>query len=380
MKESSRILVLNWKDIKHPQTGGAEVVIHELCKRLVKDGHDVMFLTAKYEGSQTHDVIDGVNITRVSGGRVLHSFKAVAYYIKHFRDKYDIIIEQTNTAPYMVSYFTKSEKVVQFYHMLCREIWFYEMGKIIGLIGYLVLEPVALVLQALIARVKSSKIVTISESSKKDLVRFGFDSNSVHIIREGISEKPLKTLKDSLPKEKKFTILFHSSLREMKRPLEALRAFGIFVKTHPDSQLWVSGGGDQTVLIEYAEQEGFLNNISFFGRTSDEQKRELMQRSHVIVATSIKEGWGLIVTEANSQGTPAISYDVDGLRDSATFGGGVVVAANPQAMAHALGEMKTMVETDEKAYNLHREKALKTSKEITFKNCYEDFVKVIEME
>jgi glycosyltransferase involved in cell wall biosynthesis len=34
--------------------------------------------------------------------------------------------------------------------------------------------------------------------------------------------------------------------------------------------------------------------------------------------TSVKEGWGLIVTEAGSQATPAIVYDVDGLRDSVT--------------------------------------------------------------
>ncbi len=373
-----RILVFNWKDIRHPQTGGAEVVLHELCKRLVKNSHDVMLLTAKYEGSKENDVIDGVKITRVSGGRVLHSFKAVAYYIKHFRGKYDLIIEQTNTAPYMISYFTRGEKVVQFYHMLCREIWFYEMGKVIGLIGYLVLEPVALVLQALIARVRGSQIVTISQSSKQDLVRFGFDAKSVHIIREGISEKPLKALKDSLPKEQSFTVLFHSSLREMKRPLEALKAFGIFVKTHHDSQLWVSGGGDQTKLLEYAEQEGFLNNITFFGRTTDQQKLELMQRSHVIVSTSIKEGWGLIVTEANSQGTPAISYDVDGLRDSTAFGGGVVVKTLPQYMAHALKNLNNIVVTNPEQYDKLRSVALRTAKQINFKNCYEDFKKIIE--
>jgi glycosyltransferase involved in cell wall biosynthesis len=30
----------------------------------------------------------------------------------------------------------------------------------------------------------------------------------------------------------------------------------------------------------------------------------------------VREGWGLVVSEANAMGTPAVAYDVPGLRDS----------------------------------------------------------------
>jgi len=36
-----RILVLNWRDVRSPRAGGAEVVTHEVAKRLVAAGHEV---------------------------------------------------------------------------------------------------------------------------------------------------------------------------------------------------------------------------------------------------------------------------------------------------------------------------------------------------
>ena len=41
-----------------------------------------------------------------------------------------------------------------------------------------------------------------------------------------------------------------------------------------------------------------------------------MSRAHIILVPGIREGWGLVVTEANAMGTPAVAYDVPGLRDS----------------------------------------------------------------
>ena len=39
-----RILLLNWRDLKHPSSGGAEVWAHRIAEGLVLRGHDVTFL------------------------------------------------------------------------------------------------------------------------------------------------------------------------------------------------------------------------------------------------------------------------------------------------------------------------------------------------
>jgi glycosyltransferase involved in cell wall biosynthesis len=366
------ILVFNWKDICHPQAGGAEIVTHEILKRAVKNGHIVTLLTAQYDGSKIHDEIDGITIIRAGKGRLSHYFSAYKYYKTHLKNQFDVIIEEVNTLPYLSGIYKGNEKHFLFYHQLAREIWFYEMIQPLSTIGY-VIEPLYTFLQSRI----SPTLITVSQSTKNDMIRFGFQDKNISIISEGIEHKPLKSIKNSLSKESQFTVLFHSSLRKMKRPLEVFKAFQHLLSEQLEAQLWVSGGGDQTELREYAEMNGFLNSVMFFGRTTDEQKFDLMQRSHVLCSTSIKEGWGLIVSEANSMGTPAISYDVDGLRDSTKFGGGIICEANPEAMSEELKKLAITIKKDEKVYLEMRKKALNSSKMLTFDICYEDFINAI---
>jgi glycosyltransferase involved in cell wall biosynthesis len=53
---------------------------------------------------------------------------------------------------------------------------------------------------------------------------------------------------------------------------------------------------------------------------SDADKIRLLSAAHVVVNTSVKEGWGITNIEANACGTPVISADVPGLRDSVRAG------------------------------------------------------------
>ncbi len=53
-------------------------------------------------------------------------------------------------------------------------------------------------------------------------------------------------------------------------------------------------------------------------------------------ATSVREGWGLNVSECAALGTPAIGYRVAGLVDSIPASGGLVVDPEPAALGCAL--------------------------------------------
>jgi glycosyltransferase involved in cell wall biosynthesis len=92
-----------------------------------------------------------------------------------------------------------------------------------------------------------------------------------------------------------------------------------------------------------------------------------------IITKSAKEGWGLIVTEANSQGTPAVVYDVDGLRDSVKHlkSGIISKDGDPAALGTALCDLLD----DPKLYEELRENAWEWSKEFTFENSYREFCK-----
>ena len=95
------------------------------------------------------------------------------------------------------------------------------------------------------------------------------------------------------------------------------------------------GGGPLLDRLRAAAPAG----VEFLGRVTEEVKHDLMARAHVHLATSVREGWGLVVTEAAALGTPTIAYDVPGLRDSTLAAGGVVVPPSPDALARWLSDL-----------------------------------------
>ena len=69
-----RILWFNWRDIKHPDAGGAEVFTHETMRRLVKKGYDMTLFTARFPDGLTQEEVDGINVIRC-GSRIPYMVK-----------------------------------------------------------------------------------------------------------------------------------------------------------------------------------------------------------------------------------------------------------------------------------------------------------------
>jgi hypothetical protein len=89
---------------------------------------------------------------------------------------------------------------------------------------------------------------------------------------------------------------------------------------------------------------GIERAVALPGRVSEQAKNDLHSRAWLTVAPSLAEGWGLTVLEANTVGTPAVAYDVPGLRDSVRDAqtGWLVPAGGglSAALTRALGELE----------------------------------------
>lgn len=363
-----KILWFTWKDRKNPLAGGAEVVNEELAKRLVADGHEVIFLVAGFQGGSKEEIIDGYRVVRL-GNRYTVYWEVFRYYRNNLVGWADLVVDEMNTMPFFVKFYVK-ERRVMFIHQLCREIWFYQMVFPLSLIGYLI-EPIYLWL------LNSEKVITVSESTKKDLMRYGFKEGNISIISEGIDIEPISDLKGG-GKSEDLTVLSFGAVRPMKRTLDIVRAFEKAKESISELKLIVAGnndGGYGKKVMEYIKDSVYRNDIECIGLVGKEQKMELMRKSHVICVTSIKEGWGLIVTEANSQGTPAVVYDVDGLRDSVRNEETGVVCVENDAVGLSQSVVKLL--QDREKYDRLRYNAWKWSKEIDFNKAYLDFLKII---
>lgn len=364
-----KILWFTWKDKAHPQAGGAETVNEELAARLVADGHEVIFLVGGFEGGAAEEIRRGFKIIRL-GNRLSVYWQAYKYYRKNLVGWAGLVIDEVNTIPFFCKFYVK-EKNILFVHQLCREIWFYQMFFPLSLIGYL-LEPIYL------WSLRDREAITVSQSTKNDLLRFGFKEKQINIISEGIELEPVKDL-NLIKKYEAPTILSLGSIRAMKRTDQIISAFTLAKEKIPGLKLIVAGAPEgkygEKVLKQIKENK-YTDSIEYLGRVSNDKRLEIMQKSHLICVTSVKEGWGLIVTEAGSQGTPAIVYDVDGLRDACKNNstGLLTKKNNPQELAQKIIQLLQ----DKNLYAKLRANAQKDSLFYNYDNNYEIFINYLE--
>jgi len=357
-----KILWFNWRDIKNPEAGGAEVFTHEIAKRLVKKGHSVTLFTSSFKNCKKEEVLDGVKIVR-DGGKLSVYSKAKEYYKKIFSEqKFDLVIDEINTRPFLTPKFVNKEKIVALIHQLAREYWWYETFFPVNFIGYYWLE------NKWLKNYTNIPTITVSQSTKKDLIELGF--KKVFVVSEGISFKPLKEIPK---KEDKPTIIYLGRLKKAKRPDLAVKAFCIVKKKIADAKLWIVGDGYFRKYLEKIACKG----VKFFGHVSEREKIKMLSKAWILVNPSVREGWGINVIEANACGTLAIAYDVPGLRDSIIHNKtGLLVRENGNV--EKLAEAIIKVLEDEKLRKRLSKNALKYSKKFSWDKSAREFEKIIK--
>ena len=355
-----RILWFNWRDIKHPEAGGAEVFAHEVMRRLIKKGHDTTLFTERFPNGLQLENIDGVRIIREGGKYSVYS-KARKYYNKH-RDSYDIVIDEINARPFLTPKFVKEKPILALCHHVSLEAWLLELPFPLGHIGYYYFHRREL------SYYNAIPTLTVSESSKKNLEKIGL--KNVFVVPEGLNVSPLKSIPQ---KESSPTIAFIGRLKKNKLPDHAVQAFSMIKKRIPGSRMWILGDG---YLRKKLEKTGD-NSITFFGRVDEDLKYKLLSQAHLVLVPGVHEGWGLVVTESNAMGTPAIAYNVPGLRDSVRDGEtGILVKENSPS---SLAETAISLFRDPRRLTELSRNALGYSKQFTWDktaNVFDDIIKV----
>ena len=363
-----KILWFTWKDRKNPLAGGAEAINEGIAERLVREGHEVIFLVAGFKNCKESKKTNGYKIVRL-GNRFTVYWYAYRFYKRNLIGWADIVIDEVNTIPFFCRFYVKEKNIILSYQ-LCREIWFHQMFFPLNLIGYL-LEPIYL------RMLSNRKVLTESESTKIDMQRYGFKKENITVIPIALDIMPVKNIKN-IKKYSDPTLLSLGAVRNMKRTIDQLKAFKIAKEKIPNLKLKIAGGLDSKYgkrFLKLIKTNKYKKDIEYLGKVDAKKRIELLQKCHLISVTSIKEGWGLIVTEANSQGTPAVVYNVDGLRDSVKNNKtGIVCQKNtPENLAENIIKLLN----DKKKYDLLRNEAWKWSKMFNFNKSCEQFIKAI---
>jgi glycosyltransferase involved in cell wall biosynthesis len=357
-------LFLNWRDLKNPRSGGAEVVTEEIIKRLVLRGHTVTLFTSHFANAPKEEVIDGYTVIRRGREMTVHLW-AFYHWFRHFRHQhFDIVVDQIHGIPFFTPLYVRNAKVVAFIHEVAREIWLHMYRFPIGLLGY-TLEPL------FFKPYKNTPFITVSKATKRDLEAVGIKPEHIHIIPEAVTTIPLPEIpkKDQDP-----TIVFVGRVAKMKGVGDLISAYRIAKETIPNLKLWIAGGGD-TYKADLMHDCANDPDITFHGFVSEKEKISLYTRAHILASASIKEGFGLVVIEAAAHGTPAVVYNVDGFNEAVIDGKtGVLTNPRPQPLAEAIQK----VLTNTTYYQELQKGAYEHSKSFSFDRTADEFEEVVK--
>lgn len=361
-----RILHLSWRDIKNPKNGGAEVVSYEVYKRLAKCGYEVTIFCAEFPGSLKEEVVEGIKIVRQGKFYEVHK-NAIKYYKLH-SDEFDIVIDEYHGFPLFTRLYVGKPRITPIYEV-AGEIWFKMWPFPISYIGFC-FEKICL------RFLRRESFVTMSGSTKSDLLRNGIDERNVNIIKGGTNLAYVKSLNYQKNQNQ---ICFVGRICRMKGVIDLIEAVGIVAKEIPDIKLVMVGRVDPALEVEIQElisKYSLEQNIQFTGYVSEDEKLKILRESMFLVSCSVKEGWGLVVTEANSQGTPAITYNVAGFRESIIDNktGFLVKELSPFAFASVIIRCLK----NRKDYKKLQLEAYKYSKEFNWDNTANQFKEIIE--
>jgi len=327
-----RVLFLSWRDQRNPRAGGAELYTHEVARRMVARGDSVEWFVADFPGALPQEDLDGVHIVRAGKQWTVHA-QAYRRYHRTRQMDFDAVIDEVNTIPFFTPLWARIPSLLLIYQ-LAREVWWHESAFPLNAVGYAV-EPGYLRLY------RKTPSLTISASTESDLRNLGFTA-PITVLPIGLEPMTIP----AVSKEKETTFLYVGRMAPSKRVHDIIDAFALFGR----GRLWLVGDGDEgyvRALRTRVHDASLDGRVEFLGRLSADQKHERMARAHALLMASVREGCGLSIAEANACGTPAIVYEVHGLRDAVRDGEtGFVVQPTPLQMAQAM----TRLVSDEALY------------------------------
>ncbi|MBN2464010.1 glycosyltransferase family 4 protein [candidate division WOR-3 bacterium] len=361
-----RILVLNWRCTKNPLAGGAEIYFQEVFSRLVSRGHQVTLLSERFPGAQTEEMIEGIKVMR-AGGRLTFNFTA-GRLVGHLAESLnaDVVIDDLNKIPFYSPWHTKRPVLAILMHLFRGSIFHEALPP---LAAYVWLAETMIPLAY-----KQCRFAVLSESSRSDTARVGIAPDRIAVIPPGTDFDRFSP-GASTPREP--VVLHVGRLKRYKATGHLLQAARLLKDRGRRFMTVIVGDGDDRPRLEaLAAKLGLGGDVRFTGFIPEAEKVNWYRRAAVLSENSIKEGWGLIVMEANACGTPVVVADSPGLRDSSKDGvNGLVYKYGDVA---ALAERLERLLSDEVLRNRLGEQAIAWAKQWTWDGAAEAMERSIE--
>lgn len=303
MKKS--LVIFNWRDTKHPFSGGAEEYLLNYGRELVSRGWRVTWLTSTVKGEKKDETIEGVQIKR-RGGFITKHLLLPLQYILHENKHCTHIIDSENGIPFFTPLFSR-KKIFLLIHHVHQDIFKKQLKPGLSYFACFLENRVMPLIY------KNKRVFVVSPSTKKEVIDLGFKEENIDIIYNTID-----TNKYTPGRKPNYPIFAYLGRLTKQKNIETfIDAIPYIKKEFLNARFIIAGEGPH--LKEIKKYSNDLD-INFLGFISEEEKIKLLQESYALIQPSEKEGWGITIIEANACGTPCVASDVYGLKDSVKNG------------------------------------------------------------
>jgi L-malate glycosyltransferase len=284
-------------------SGGAERRYFEIAKRLSKK-HNVTVYALNLEGSQTQEIINGIEIIRVGSKHPIGERKLAPLatfwpaIIRAVTGNYDIIDANQGIASFSGIFNSLVKKpVVATFHDIYWNQWNTYFKFPASTIGK--------TMEFVWSKTRYSNIFTVSPTTEQKLISLGF-RGKIDVIPSGVDTDMINKIKVSR-EPKKF--VYVGRLVKYKNVDLIIRAFEKIKKTNPDAQLHIIGTGPEEMTLVHLSKELGVH-VKFHGFVEEEKKMKIIKSASALINPSDVEGLGLILIEAMACGTPVIAKNL----------------------------------------------------------------------
>ena len=291
--------------------GGAEKRVYELAKRLAQRGNEVHWYSIGWwwpENGKKDMVMDGIHLHGVSNPIDLYSEdrrsikEALLFALKLFtpimKEKFDVV--DCQGFPFFSCFTAKihsmtgKSRLIITLHEVWGDYWYEYLGKL-GIFGKII-ERTMLGL--------TDNLITVSYKTQKDLREIKKSERSI-VIPNGIDFNHIQSIK---PSDEISDIIFAGRLIKEKNVDILIKSIQIVKQKIPNVRCMIVGDGpERSKLEELSFNLKIQENIEFMGFTENyDDLIGYMKSSSVFVLPSIREGFGIVVIEANASGLPVV--------------------------------------------------------------------------
>ncbi|HEY0389492.1 MAG TPA: glycosyltransferase family 4 protein [Gaiellales bacterium] len=347
-----RICLMSWRDLAHPQAGGSEVVVDRLARGAVAHGHDVTLMTGGPVAAPRP-----YRIIRTGGDYTQYLATPLAY--RRNADRWDVVVDVENGIPYFAPLWQR-KPVVCLVHHVHGEQWGWRFPWPVSAAGDLIER------HGMPAAYRDCLFLAVSRSTARALAEIGVDPGRLRVMDLGVDRPEVPPAAETSD-EPLFVAL--GRLVPYKR-IHLLLDVWRRVQRATGGRLVIVGDGPERERLEALGTPG----VTFAGRVPDEQKWEILSRAWCMLQPAIHEGWGVSVIEAASMGTPAIAFDVPGLRDAIVQGQTGMLVGSHQEFVDAW----VRIASDHAERRRMSDAALRASRAFTWERSVDTFLGVVE--